>query len=89
MKKNKLYLILPAIALLAWSCGDEEQVTPKQQPHHIHHQTRMAQERFLEIVKEDASAMQKRKQLEEGGGDEGGEGETRQEEDKEESQGEA
>ena len=31
MKKNKLYLILPAIALLAWSCGNEEKVTPKQQ----------------------------------------------------------
>tara|TARA_R110001592_G_scaffold99005_5_gene282237 strand:- start:10254 stop:11318 length:1065 start_codon:yes stop_codon:yes gene_type:complete len=31
MKKNKLYLIIPAIALLAWSCGDEEKETPKQQ----------------------------------------------------------
>ena len=31
MKKNKLYLILPAIALLAWSCGDEEKETLKQQ----------------------------------------------------------
>ena len=62
MKKNKLYLILPAIALFAWSCGDEEQVTPKQQSVDVVTETikyteMVGEHRFSGIVKADDKLM--------------------------------
>lgn len=62
MKKNKLYLILPAIALLAWSCGDEEKVTPKQQSVEVKTETvkyteMVGENRFSGVVKADDKLM--------------------------------
>jgi RND family efflux transporter MFP subunit len=62
MKKNKLYLILPAIALLAWSCGDDEKVTPKQQSVEVKTETvkyteMVGEHRFSGIVKADDKLM--------------------------------
>lgn len=62
MKKNKLYLILPAIALLAWSCGDDEKVTPKQQSVEVKTETvkyteMVGEHRFSGTVKADNKLM--------------------------------
>jgi RND family efflux transporter MFP subunit len=62
MKKNKLYLIIPAIALLAWSCGDEEKETPKQQSVEVKTETvkyteMVGENRFSGVVKADDKLM--------------------------------
>ncbi len=62
MKKNKLYLIIPAIALLAWSCGGEEKETPKQQSVEVKTETvkyteMVGENRFSGVVKADDKLM--------------------------------
>ena len=62
MKKNTLYLIIPAIALLAWSCGDDEKITPKQQSVEVKTETVkytevVGENRFSGTVKADDKLM--------------------------------